>query len=105
MEIDEHANLNGFGEKCYNSGGYGHYSRECPDRGKGKGKSKSSGGKSFGKAKGKASTARHRSAKARARATARAKSRVQQLDASPAEGLTTQVHAPVPRRVGLKVRT
>ena len=50
-DADEDGNLNGFGEKCYNCDGFGHYSRECPYKGKSKGKSKSSGGKSFGKAK------------------------------------------------------
>ena len=49
LENDENEHINGFGEKCYNCGGYGHYSRECPDKGKGKGKSKSSGEKSYGK--------------------------------------------------------
>jgi hypothetical protein len=53
MDTEAYANLNGFGEKCYHCNGFGHYARECPQKGKGKGKSKGSKGKSFGKAKGK----------------------------------------------------
>ena len=33
-EVYEDGYLNGLGEKCYNCGGYGHYSRECPVIGK-----------------------------------------------------------------------
>jgi hypothetical protein len=47
VDEDEDGNLNGFGEKYYNCNGFGHYSRECPYKGKGKSKSQSNGGKSF----------------------------------------------------------
>ena len=53
MDNEADANLNGFGEKCYHCQGYGHYARDCPQKGKGKSKSKGGKGKSFGKAKGK----------------------------------------------------
>jgi hypothetical protein len=56
-QFDDHDNehINGFGEKCYNCNGYGHYSRECPLKGKGKGKSKgkSKGETTYGTSKGK----------------------------------------------------
>ena len=55
IDQEAYANLNGFGEKCFHCQGFGHYARECPQKGKGKGKSKGSKGKSFVKAKGKGS--------------------------------------------------
>jgi hypothetical protein len=55
LEDTENEHINGFGEKCYNCNGYGHYSRECPLKGKGKGKSKGKGKGDFtsGTPKGK----------------------------------------------------
>ena len=39
------AYIGGFGEKCHQCGGYGHYARECPSSPKGKGKGKDGKGK------------------------------------------------------------
>jgi hypothetical protein len=55
LDDDDNEHINGFGEKCYNCNGYGHYSRECPLKGKGKGKSKGKGKgeTTYGTSKGK----------------------------------------------------
>jgi hypothetical protein len=42
-EDDDDGNLNGFGEKCFHCQGFGHYARECPQKGKGKGYPKGKG--------------------------------------------------------------
>ena len=96
QEMDEDGHLNGFGEKCYNCGGYGHYSRECPAKGKGKGKSKSSGEKSFRKP-----TAKRRSARAREKGpSTRAKAKAQQRAVSTAVARITPTNAPAQCRAG-----
>jgi polyhydroxyalkanoate synthesis regulator phasin len=71
---EEEGHLNNFGNKCDNCDEFGHYSRECPGKGKGKGKPK--GCKSFGNAKGKGKFGKNNPlAKEQAKITVRTKTK------------------------------